>query len=360
MKKSLIMFIFILAISISSISFANDSNDSLDKEYINLIISKFDSLDAAKKISTAKKIKILLSDDVGVEVLYLEINKKSQSQLDKYGITESILRRNIDSFKNWSSNDRLSLIDAIVDDDKSEINSLNNKYAKSDEDPSKVDPSKAITKEEAVKVLLDKGFLSGEIKVIPGLKNKTFLDIKNHWSNKYVLFLVSRGIIEGYNESSFKPEANISKAEVITLITKLIVADAKKIDRYTGSVLDIESNNWYDDYMKLAYTLKLVKADEFGKLNPNHLSTREEVIEILINAIKIMNLPISDDLKVYKGNFTDYNDVDDSIKESMTIAINLGLISGVDKDTIAPKAEIKRSEIAVLIKKLYLYIIDKI
>jgi hypothetical protein len=97
-----------------------------------------------------------------------------------------------------------------------------------------------------------------------------------------------------------------------------------------------------------------------GYVDPNHYSSREEVVEVLIRALVAMGFEFDEDVKAYKGDFVDFDKVDENLQESMAIAVNLGFISGMGDGRIAPEEEITRGQIAAVVKKVYLYILEEI
>ena len=345
--------------------------ESLDSEYIDLIFDKFASYDEPTRAKREAELYDFIGYNSGIDFLHIQVLAR-KDEMAAYGITEEDLRRNFSALKTWSVEDRRAMVTAGAADDKATVIALNSKNASnSSGDGSSGDGStgsagtgagavgtttpKAETREEKLAI---KGLITAEIAVKPELESKRFQDTENHWSNEHVLYLVERGIISGKNELSFDPEAPIAKAEIVTLVTKLIISDNTKVPSYSGSVADIEAGKWYDSHMQRGHALGLIAENTSGDLEPLHNSSREEVVEILIKAIEALEIPVADELKVYNGNFKDFEQISETRKEAMTIAINLGFISGKGDGVLDPQSEIKRSEIAVVVKKLYLYIVE--
>ena len=140
----------------------------------------------------------------------------------------------------------------------------------------------------------------------------------------------------------------------------VIVKDDSKLPEFDNSIEDIQEGAWYDQFMQNAATLNIVKVNSNGQLEPTRLSTREEVVDILIKSIEAMEITIPDSFKEYPSDFVDFDIVTPELKDSMAIAINLGFISGKGAGNIAPKDLITRGETAVVIKKLYEYILSEI
>lgn len=74
-----------------------------------------------------------------------------------------------------------------------------------------------------------------------------FSDVKsNHWASGYISAAVSAGYVEGYENGTFKPEANISRAEAVTMLNRV---DGRYVDResYSGLTMpfsDVKITYW--------------------------------------------------------------------------------------------------------------------
>ncbi|WP_376768629.1 S-layer homology domain-containing protein [Paenibacillus foliorum] len=54
------------------------------------------------------------------------------------------------------------------------------------------------------------------------LKAAQFSDINESWAKEAILALASNGIINGYEDGTFYPEANITRVEMIAIIVRII------------------------------------------------------------------------------------------------------------------------------------------
>ncbi|MBN2794421.1 MAG: S-layer homology domain-containing protein [Clostridia bacterium] len=373
MKKGILVFICLILFSLPIYA------ESIDESYIDLIFDKFADYSESIRNGKAEELKVFMEENARLDLLYTVIITTKSDLMAKYNISEADLKKNIDALKTWSALDRLKLVEAGASGDRSTVDALNAKYASENNTTPTLPTVPTIPSTPALPpsgyiplddeetplayisfkgVLKSSGFIyeSIEVKEI----GKTFGDVKFHWSKEYVNYLAERHIISGYNSKTFMPDANIKKSEIVALLMKLLVVDPLKLPEYSGHISDLDYNNWYDQTMKNAFTLGIIEPNYLGYIEPNHYSTREEVVDMIIRSIGAMHIKIDDHLKIYKSNFNDFDKVKSEFKESMTIAINLGFISGMGNNTIAPNKEITRGEIAVVVKKLYLYILDEI
>ena len=381
MKKIIVLILIMTMFANFNICIAT----SLDKSYIDLLYGKFQSYPDDIKETRRKQLRALVGSKLGLELLYREVLKSKKDSMEKYGLTESELRTNIDILKEWKASDRRDLIDALASGDRSKIDDINEKYAEDEDDDASVSsPTSSIPSipssninvstgvlDDTIKIkekqisklsklkqkLKEKGFRVVSIAEKQEFKNKIFKDTLNHWSNKEVLFLAKRGIVKGTGDGIFNPNSLIKKAEIIALVNRVIIENKEKIVVNNDNIKDIGDGKWYDSDMRIAYSLGILNKDYLAKIYPEKEPYREEVVDIIVRAIKVMDIPISDELKKYNGKFKDYEQISPLKRENMNIAINLGIIKG-DGENLKPRDKITRAEVAAIIKRFYEYIIS--
>ncbi len=83
-------------------------------------------------------------------------------------------------------------------------------------------PSGNITRAEAATVIVRALGLEAAAEAAKGLESR-FPDVPaTHWASGYVNVCTTRGILKGYPDGTFKPEANITGAEIITMIVRAL------------------------------------------------------------------------------------------------------------------------------------------
>lgn len=76
-----------------------------------------------------------------------------------------------------------------------------------------------------------------------------FTDLSSdHWAYDEIMSLLSKGLIQGYEDRTFKPEKDITRAEVITVVNKIL--GRKPLPSYVKSLdfnpfNDLETEKWY-------------------------------------------------------------------------------------------------------------------
>ncbi len=88
-----------------------------------------------------------------------------------------------------------------------------------------------------------------EDELTKGKSKNPFNDLSDeHWAYNEILTLCENGLVEGYEDGSFRPENNITRAEVMTVVNKIL--GRKPLDSYIKSFNfnpfnDLEMDKWY-------------------------------------------------------------------------------------------------------------------
>lgn len=109
-------------------------------------------------------------------------------------------------------------------------------------------PNKSITREELATIIARFAKLD--------VNTKTFSDINGHWAQKNIELAAGNGWINGYEDGTFRPNNNITRAETFAMINRVL-------DRQTESVSDLlptsEMNMWSDNLNENAWYYKDVQ-----------------------------------------------------------------------------------------------------
>ena len=107
-------------------------------------------------------------------------------------------------------------------------------------------------------------------------------DISSHWAEKEIKKLVEKGIVEGYPDKTFKPNNSITRAEFLKLLVKAF--DLKGTS--TKEFKDM-NNHWADEIVKIAVSNKIILGYEDNTFRPNAEITREEMAIMIVKVAKL-------------------------------------------------------------------------
>lgn len=137
------------------------------------------------------------------------------------------------------------------------------------------------------KTLRIQATLGGEtIAVSDPLNVKTFTDVSE--SNPHydaIRYLYSQGVITGYGDGTFKPDATVTRAEAL----KMILSGIQKNLENTGVLpfSDVVSDAWYSDYVSTAYEDGIVNGYPDGTFGPGNTVNKAEFFKILLLAMEV-------------------------------------------------------------------------
>lgn len=102
-----------------------------------------------------------------------------------------------------------------------------------------------------------------------------FGDLEGHWAADYIQTAKSSGIINGYEDGTFKPDGEITRAEMAAMLSRAVAGKAGSVD--LAQFADSHKiPAWASKGVQGAVAAELMKGDTNGKFNPEKLTTRAE------------------------------------------------------------------------------------
>jgi 5'-nucleotidase len=102
-------------------------------------------------------------------------------------------------------------------------------------------------------------------------------DIDNHWAKDYIVSALGKGFISGYANSMFKPDNSVTRAEFIKILYNLGGNEEVKDISFS----DMTGTEWYFDCVKWAVANGLIQGYEDNTFRGNDEISREEAAVIL-------------------------------------------------------------------------------
>lgn len=114
----------------------------------------------------------------------------------------------------------------------------------------------------------------------------TFTDLRtSHWAYELITGLCKKGIVNGYPNGTFQPDGTITRAELTKLFVE--AKDLRIIQPETPTFQDVAPNAWYYKYVETAADAGLVKGYENGEFHPDAKITRQEIAAIVARAMDL-------------------------------------------------------------------------
>lgn len=118
-----------------------------------------------------------------------------------------------------------------------------------------------------------------------GSASTDFKDTSAHWAAGYIATLAEKDIVNGYEDGSFKPNATISRAEMVTIISRVLNLEVLATGT-PSSFTDVSSNYWAAQAIQQASSANLVQGMSASTFVPQNHATRAEALTIIIRALK--------------------------------------------------------------------------
>ncbi|MBP7056950.1 S-layer homology domain-containing protein [Candidatus Gracilibacteria bacterium] len=136
----------------------------------------------------------------------------------------------------------------------------------------------------------------------------------NHQYASAIAKLSDMGVINGYSDGTFRPDAPVSRAELVKMVYKTLDEPTK--DSLTSPFSDVASSHNLAPYILTAYNRGLVKGYSDRTFQPNRTVTRAEGSKIILKAfrkvpeapkLKYIDINRSSDLTNYIGYLINHN-----------------------------------------------------
>ena len=106
--------------------------------------------------------------------------------------------------------------------------------------------------------------------------SSTFNDVaKGCWAANYIGYMQQFGIVTGYEDGSFRPDAPVTRAEFAAIASRF-----EKLTQGSASFTDVPDTHWAVRYINFAATRGWVTGYEDGTFKPEHSITRAEVAAV--------------------------------------------------------------------------------
>jgi hypothetical protein len=147
--------------------------------------------------------------------------------------------------------------------------------------------------------------------------------------------------ILGYPDGTFRPERSISRAEVATILARIL--DAEQLVAAAPGYPDVSRNHWSYQNIAVVTQLGLMQGDPTGLFRPNDPITRAEIATIAVRFKKVQFLSGSAAFPDTAGHWA--NTV-------IATANRMGIVQGYPDGTFQPQRATSRAEFVTIVNRL--------
>ncbi|MNC20503.1 Endo-1,4-beta-xylanase A precursor [compost metagenome] len=114
---------------------------------------------------------------------------------------------------------------------------------------------------------------------------RSFGDLAGHWAAKDTELLAAKGIIDGIADNRFAPEGILTRAEIAALLVR--ATGLEESQPAANGLKDVETGGWYAGYVQAAVSAGLIDGYEDGTFRAGSPVTREELAVLLTRALAL-------------------------------------------------------------------------
>ncbi|WP_165972067.1 S-layer homology domain-containing protein [Paenibacillus piri] len=179
----------------------------------------------------------------------------------------------------------------------------------------------------------------------------TFADVEGHWAKLAVNDMASRMVVNGVDENRYQPDGDITRAEFAAIIVRALgLADSGK----TAGFTDVKSSDWYVGAVAKAQEYGIIEGYEDQTFRPMKTISRQEAMVMIAQAMKLAGLETnisSSSTDAILSKFTDSSAVHAWAKQAAAAVVSIGLVNGSDAGLL-PASNITRAETAAIVQRL--------
>ena len=168
-----------------------------------------------------------------------------------------------------------------------------------------------------------------------------FSDVEDAaWAKHAIGTLTHKGIINGYEDGTIRPNGMITRDEFVKLLVVAFDLDIKA-DAYNYFWEDVPANGWQVPYIAAAHEANILCGTDGGSFGSNVRITRQDMALMIYKAVLMKKATLPSDKIVA---FTDAENIDADAVEAVNKLAAAGVISGMGDGTFAPAAGATRAQ----------------
>lgn len=176
-----------------------------------------------------------------------------------------------------------------------------------------------------------------------------FLDSSTTWpeAQQSIAEMSAAGLVNGYQDGTFKPDQNVSKLEVVALLVRVLGLEdqAKSLDKTTVDYKMPNELFWGKGYLITGVQRGMLDKDYLHQLKPAAPANRAEVAVLIYHALNLT--PDSTPMV-----FEDASVIPEAYRSCVGAVVKNKIMVGLPGNVFKPNDYITRAQMAVLLARL--------
>lgn len=170
-----------------------------------------------------------------------------------------------------------------------------------------------------------------------------FTDLSDHWGKNYIHIAYESGIVKGYEDGTFKPNVNMTRVQVLSVISRAFELTATK----QAPFKDISN---YDSQTQT----EIAAAFEAGLVNENggYFNPKEEITraQLALMLMRLSNHLVGEEyVPTAIAPFKDIVKLNKETQVAITYLYDYGIAEGTSATTFSPFNKVTRAQLAKII-----------
>ena len=195
--------------------------------------------------------------------------------------------------------------------------------------------------------------VSGEYVVKENVRNFSDIQGKSKEMQDAIKLMASKGIISGTSATQFAPDKTISRAEMASLLLKVLSKmDTSSLSTYS----DVKKTDWYYVPVSSAKKYGLFSGYADNSFKPVLVIPKEQLVVVAARALRTeMNYksPTSAEVTKYLSNYTDNSKIAAWAAPEIAYATRESLVLKRGDSKFIPSDGMTRGDVAIVLKRLY-------
>lgn len=186
----------------------------------------------------------------------------------------------------------------------------------------------------------------------PVMNVNNFNDVSGHWAYNDIKWAVESGLMNGIDATTFAPDGTLTRGMLVTILGRYDGAD---VSGYTSSSFgDVDISSWYGKYVQWAELNGIVTGFEDGTFRPNENISRQDLATILWRYIDYKDWKNKMGYPMFIASFvpSDIKEIADYAGSPVSYLCDYGIINGMDDGTFQPLGNATRAQVAKIFHTL--------
>ncbi|MBR5783433.1 MAG: S-layer homology domain-containing protein [Clostridia bacterium] len=194
-----------------------------------------------------------------------------------------------------------------------------------------------------------------------------FSDVnQKKWYVGAVNFALESKLLSGVSKTAFDPDGHMTRAMFVTVIGRLL--GLGELPDIGHPFIDVENGRYYTKYVAWATALDIIRGTSNSTFSPDAYITREQVCTIIDRMTDFYSdmldeLGYDDDIELESDGgmrFFDHMSISSWARESVYGCRNAGIVSGKPNNIFDPQGNASRAEVATIMKNYVYFLSDNI